>query len=59
MKKFINSPDSLLVESLRGFALAHNDIIEFCEENRFIKRKTNAQKKVVLISGGGSGHEPL
>ncbi|HDY84850.1 hypothetical protein LCGC14_0899570 [marine sediment metagenome] len=60
MKKIINSVESLLEESLNGFAKAHQDIIEFNNTPHFIRRKqlsTNA--KVALISGGGSGHEPL
>ena len=60
MKKFINNVDSFLDESLAGFALAHRDIVELNLEPRFIKRKPLKQTgKVVLISGGGSGHEPL
>jgi phosphoenolpyruvate---glycerone phosphotransferase subunit DhaK len=60
MKKFINNVDTLLNESLQGFALAHSDIVEFNAEPRYIKRKNLKQAgKVVLISGGGAGHEPL
>lgn len=59
MKKFINSVDSLLDESLRGFALAHSDIVFWDEESRFVKRLKSENSKVALISGGGSGHEPL
>jgi phosphoenolpyruvate---glycerone phosphotransferase subunit DhaK len=60
MKKFINNIDTILNESLQGFALAHSDIIEFNAEPRYVKRKTLKQAgKVVLVSGGGSGHEPL
>jgi phosphoenolpyruvate---glycerone phosphotransferase subunit DhaK len=60
MKKFINNVDTVLNESLQGFALAHSDIVEFNAEPRYIKRKTLKHPgKVVLISGGGSGHEPL
>lgn len=60
MKKFINSVDTLLDESLNGFAKAHADIIEFNRQPHFIRRKKNAfAGKVALISGGGSGHEPL
>lgn len=60
MKKFINDTDSLLDDSLQGFALAHSDIVEYNADPRFIKRKTLKDKgKVVLVSGGGSGHEPL
>ncbi len=60
MKKFINNIDSFLSESLQGFALAHSDIVEFNTEPRYIKRKIPKQSgKVTLVSGGGSGHEPL
>ena len=60
MKKFINSVDSLLDESLHGFALAHGDIVRYNPEPRYIARlNPKAQGKVALISGGGSGHEPL
>jgi dihydroxyacetone kinase-like protein len=60
MKKFINSIDTLLDESLLGFAKAHADIVQFNPQPRFVKRiKAAKAGKVVLISGGGSGHEPL
>lgn len=60
MKKFIDDIDTLLDESLQGFAKAHADIIEFNTQPRFIKRVgPNTQSKVAVISGGGSGHEPL
>lgn len=60
MKKFLNSVDSLLDESLSGFAFAHADIVRFNEQPHFISRAApGRQGKVALISGGGSGHEPL
>jgi dihydroxyacetone kinase-like protein len=60
MKKFINTVDTLLDESLLGFAKAHADIIQLNSQPRFVKRiKPKAPGKVALISGGGSGHEPL
>ena len=60
MKKFINHIDTLLDESLLGFAKAHADIIELNPQPHFIKRITPGKSgKVALISGGGSGHEPL
>jgi dihydroxyacetone kinase-like protein len=60
MKKFINNIDNFLNESLQGFAYAHADIVDYNPEPRFVKRKTAKQAgKVALISGGGSGHEPL
>jgi len=60
MKKFLNSVDTLLDESLNGFAQAHADIVKFNDQPHFISRATPARPgKVALISGGGSGHEPL
>ncbi|RWH72068.1 dihydroxyacetone kinase subunit DhaK [Mesorhizobium sp.] len=59
MKKFINSVDTVLTETLDGFAAAHSDILVLGEGHKFIRRKELKQGKVALISGGGSGHEPL
>jgi len=59
MKKFLNSPQSLLDESLDGFAAAHVDIVLVGEERKFVRRRALKPGKVALISGGGSGHEPL
>jgi dihydroxyacetone kinase-like protein len=59
MKKFLNSPETLLDESLNGFAAAHADIVVIGEERKFVRRRTLTPGKVALISGGGSGHEPL
>ena len=59
MKKFINSVDTVLAESLDGFAAAHADIVVLGAERKFIRRRSPNPNKVALISGGGSGHEPL
>ncbi|WP_305908907.1 dihydroxyacetone kinase subunit DhaK [Methylomarinum sp. Ch1-1] len=60
MKKFINDVDSLLDESILGFAKAHADIIKLQTDPTFVTRvEPTRAGKVVLISGGGSGHEPL
>jgi len=59
MKKLINATDNLLTESLDGFAAAHADIVAIGPEHKFVRRRTLKQGKVALISGGGSGHEPL
>ncbi len=59
MKKFLNSVDTVLTESLDGFAAAHADILVLGDEHKFIRRKELKPGKVALISGGGSGHEPL
>jgi dihydroxyacetone kinase-like protein len=60
MKKFINNVDSLLDDSLHGFAKAHADILHLDTQPTVVRRKQTAKPgKVALISGGGSGHEPL
>jgi phosphoenolpyruvate---glycerone phosphotransferase subunit DhaK len=59
MKKFVNSVDSLLAESLDGFAAAHADIVTLGSERKFVRRRELSPRKVALVSGGGSGHEPL
>jgi len=59
MKKLINAVDDVLAESLDGFAAAHADLVVLGEERKYLRRRTLTQGKVALISGGGSGHEPL
>ena len=59
MKKLINHVDTVLAESLDGFATAHADIVMLGAEREFVRRRTTRPGKVALISGGGSGHEPL
>jgi dihydroxyacetone kinase-like protein len=59
MKKLINDIDSLLTESLDGFAAAHADIVTLGDSGPFVRRRVLKTGKVALISGGGSGHEPL
>lgn len=59
MKKLINAVDDVLSESLDGFAAAHPDIVALGEDRKFVRRVHIKPGKVALISGGGSGHEPL
>jgi dihydroxyacetone kinase-like protein len=60
MKKLIDRPETLLEDSLRGFALAHADLLVLNEHPHFIRRRRPGQAgKVAVISGGGAGHEPL
>ena len=60
MKKFINNVDDVLTESLTGFGSAHSDILKIHLNPNFITRADKSKEgKVSLISGGGSGHEPL
>ena len=59
MKKFMNDIETILSESLEGFAAAHADIVALGEEAKFVRRRHLTPGKVALVSGGGSGHEPL
>src|SRR4029078_972122 len=59
MKKLINAVDGILQESLQGFCEAHSDIVTLGEEGKFVRRARLKSGKAALISGGGSGHEPL
>ena len=59
MKKLINDVSTVLTESLDGFLGAHGDIITLGAEHKFVQRKVLKPGKVALLSGGGSGHEPL
>jgi phosphoenolpyruvate---glycerone phosphotransferase subunit DhaK len=60
MKKLINGIDDILSESLDGFARAHHDLVRVSHDPAFVARaRAPVKGKVALISGGGSGHEPL
>lgn len=57
MKKIINQPDTLMMEMLNGFVMAHPELA-LLRKHKVIKKKYLNDEKVTLISGGGSGHEP-
>jgi dihydroxyacetone kinase-like protein len=59
MKKLINATEDVVNESLAGFAAAHSDIVRIGEQAPFVQRRHLKPGKVALVSGGGSGHEPL
>ena len=60
MKKLINRPEDVVTEELRGIAAAHADIVKvYFEPNYIVRADAPAMGKVALVSGGGSGHEPL
>lgn len=60
MKKLINDPNNVVVEALKGMEKAHGDILKINFEPAYITRKSPTKKgKVAIISGGGSGHEPM
>jgi len=60
MKKFLNDPADAVRESLAGLAAAHGDLLRYDEAAQIVVRADAPnQGKVALVSGGGSGHEPL
>ncbi|WP_458107907.1 dihydroxyacetone kinase subunit DhaK [Arthrobacter sp. R3-55] len=60
MKKLINDPRAVVDESVEGFGMAHADIVDVHPEPKYVVRKgAPVAGKVALVSGGGSGHEPL
>src|SRR6202142_1972552 len=59
MKKLINDAENAMSESLAGFCAAHADIVRRGEHVPYVLRRHLKPGKVALLSGGGSGHEPL
>ena len=60
MKKIINDPSTVVVDSLRGVAAAHPDLLRVTFDPAVVIRaNAPVSGKVGIVSGGGSGHEPL
>ncbi len=60
MKKLINDPENVVAETLAGFQAAHADLITvYTDPDYVVRADAPVQGKVGLVSGGGSGHEPL
>jgi phosphoenolpyruvate---glycerone phosphotransferase subunit DhaK len=60
MKKLINAPENLVGEALEGMALAHAGLVRVSAAPAFIVRAdAPIRSKVAILSGGGSGHEPM
>lgn len=60
MKKLINNPENVVMEALQGMEAAHPDLIKVHYDPHYIVRADAPVKgKVALVSGGGSGHEPM
>jgi dihydroxyacetone kinase-like protein len=60
MKKLINKPEDVVLEEFKGIELAHPDLVKVHYDPDFIVRADAPVKgKVGLVSGGGSGHEPM
>ena len=59
MKKFINTPDTVVTDALRGMAIAHRQLSIDIEQRLVVRGDAPVDGKVGILSGGGSGHEPL
>jgi phosphoenolpyruvate---glycerone phosphotransferase subunit DhaK len=60
MKKLINRPEDVVREELEGLAVAHPDLVKVrFDPNAVVRADAPVQGKVALVSGGGSGHEPM
>ena len=60
VKKLINQPETVVVEALQGFGLAHPDLVRVNLDPAFIVRAdAPVPGQVAIVSGGGSGHEPM
>jgi len=60
LKKIVNDPKTVVAESLRGLAAAHADVLRVQDDPAIVVRADAPRDgKVAVISGGGSGHEPL
>ena len=60
MKKLINDPEDVVKEELQGIELAHPDLVKvFYDPDYIVRADAPIKRKVALVSGGGSGHEPM
>lgn len=59
MKKFLNRPDDFVLESVSGFADCHAHLVSMSRAPLYVRRRSLKRNGVAVISGGGSGHEPL
>ncbi|MGW3622018.1 dihydroxyacetone kinase subunit DhaK [Streptomyces sp. NPDC000880] len=59
MRMLINVPETVVADALRGMAAAHPDLSVDVENRVIVRRDTPVAGKVGLVSGGGSGHEPM
>ena len=59
MKKLINAIDDVVKEQLEGMAAAHPEIRVNLDPKYMVRADAPVQGKVALVSGGGSGHEPM
>jgi dihydroxyacetone kinase-like protein len=58
-RQIINGPDDVVPQALEGLELCFPDLIQYVPSGGYVSRRTPARDKVGVVSGGGSGHEPL
>lgn len=59
MQRFVNNPDEVVEDTVKGFVKAHRDIVRLAENPRVVvARGAPVAGKVGVVTGGGSGHEP-
>src|SRR5699024_4632334 len=58
-RSIVNDPEDLVPEALEGLVLSNPLLLDLDEEHRVVTRRQPARDRVGLVSGGGSGHEPL
>lgn len=59
MQRFVNNPDLVVEDTVKGFVKAHSDIVRLAQNPRVIVAKhAPVSGKVGIVTGGGSGHEP-
>lgn len=59
MKMLMNVPETVVADALRGMAAAHPELVVDVDNRVVVRRDAPVAGKVALVSGGGSGHEPL
>ncbi|MEU0661561.1 MULTISPECIES: dihydroxyacetone kinase subunit DhaK [Streptomyces] len=59
MRMLINVPETVVADALRGIAAAHPELVVDVDHRVVVRRDSPVAGKVALVSGGGSGHEPL
>src|SRR3954464_13312360 len=59
MRMLINVPETVVADALRGMAAAHPELTVDVENRVIVRKDAPVAGKVGLVSGGGSGHEPL
>ena len=59
MKKFLDHPEDFALDSVAGFAEAHAALVAVSRSPLYVRRKHLKRQGVAVVSGGGSGHEPL